>query len=102
MIIGNSPIEKFWLAAYRRALQHLENRVTLEWLNELAVDDMAKRVADLPPRSAIYYAHVHVRQPCHLNRGFVEIDSWQPSCELFTEACCHRAPGLEVGSERVQ
>jgi len=28
--------------------------------------------------------------------------SGQPSCELFTEACCHRAPGLEVGSERVQ
>jgi signal transduction histidine kinase len=60
VIIGNSPIERFWLAQYHRALQHLENRVTLEWLNRLSVDDMAKRVADLPPRSAIYYAHVHV------------------------------------------
>jgi signal transduction histidine kinase len=60
VIIGNSPIEKFWLAQYQRALQHLENRVALEWLNGLSVDDMAKRVAHLPPRSAIYYAHVHV------------------------------------------
>jgi signal transduction histidine kinase len=60
VIIGNSPIEKFWLVEYHRALQHLDNRVTLEWLNGLSVDDLENRVADLPPRSAIYYAHVHV------------------------------------------
>jgi hypothetical protein len=60
VIIGDSPIEKFWLAEYHRALQHLQNRVTLEWLNGLSIDDIARRVAELPPRSAIYYAHVHV------------------------------------------
>jgi signal transduction histidine kinase len=60
VIIGDSPIEKFWLAEYHRALQHLQTRVTLEWLNGLSVDDIARRVAELPPRSAIYYAHVHV------------------------------------------
>ena len=43
-----------------------------------------------------------LRQPCHLKRGFVEIDRWQPSCEFFTEASRHRAPRLEVRSERVQ
>src|SRR5262249_51213521 len=60
VIIGDSPIEKFWLAEYHRALQHLQNRVTLEWLNGLSIEDIARRVAELPPRSAIYYAHVHV------------------------------------------
>jgi signal transduction histidine kinase len=60
VIIGDSPIEKFWLGEYRRVLKHLENRVTLEWLNGLSADDMTRRVADLPPRTAIYYAHVHV------------------------------------------
>jgi signal transduction histidine kinase len=60
VIIGDTPIEKFWLAEYHRALQHLQNRVTLEWLNGLSIDDIARRVAELPPRSAIYYAHVHV------------------------------------------
>jgi signal transduction histidine kinase len=34
--------------------------VTLEWLNGLSIDDIARRVAELPPHSAIYYAHVHV------------------------------------------
>ena len=43
-----------------------------------------------------------LRQPCHLKRGFVEIDRWQPSCEFLAEACRDRAPGLEVRSKRVQ
>ena len=57
---GASPIEKFWLQDLRRAYEPFTSRVTFEWLNELSLDEMVKRVATLPPHSAIYYTHVHV------------------------------------------
>ena len=44
-----------------------------------------------------------LRDPCHLQGGFVEIDRIRQSpCNLITEVSRHRAPGLEVRSERVQ
>jgi signal transduction histidine kinase len=57
---GASPIEKFWLENLRREYQSFTNRVTFDWLNELSLEEMLKRVATLPPRSAIYYNHIHV------------------------------------------
>ena len=60
VVIGASPIDKFWTAEYRRALQPLTDRVLFDWFDELSAEEMVTRVAALPPRSAIYYAHVHV------------------------------------------
>src|SRR5262249_42010715 len=57
---GASPIEKFWLEDLRRAYQPFTNRVTFDWLNELSLEEMLKRVATLPAGSAIYYNHVQV------------------------------------------
>jgi signal transduction histidine kinase len=58
--IGSSPMDKFWLEQYRRAFQPFADRVHFDWLNELSLDEMVKRVAALPRHSAIYYAQVHV------------------------------------------
>jgi PAS domain S-box-containing protein len=60
VVIGASPIDKFWTAEYRRALQPLTDRVLFDWFDELSAEEMVTRVAALPPHSAIYYAHVHV------------------------------------------
>ena len=57
---GASPIEMFWTEHLRRAYQPFANKVTFEWFNDLPLDDMVKRVARLPPHSAIYYNHIHV------------------------------------------
>jgi hypothetical protein len=57
---GASQIERFWLRELRRAYQPFTNRVTFDWLNELSLEEMLTRVATLPPRSAIYYNHIHV------------------------------------------
>ena len=45
---GASPIEKFWLENLRREYQPFAHRVTFEWLNELSLEEMLKRVATLP------------------------------------------------------
>jgi signal transduction histidine kinase len=57
---GASPIEKFWTEDLRRAYLPFMTKVTFEWFNDLSIEDMMKRVARLPPHSAIYYNHIHV------------------------------------------
>jgi ABC-type uncharacterized transport system substrate-binding protein len=56
VVIGNSPIEKFWLTELRQELQPFTNRVQFIWLNELSFESMRKQLAALPPNSAIFYA----------------------------------------------
>jgi PAS domain S-box-containing protein len=56
VVLGSSPLEKFWLGELRREFQPFTNRVSLVWLNELSFTELLKRVANLPRRSAIYYA----------------------------------------------
>ena len=60
IVIGDSPVERFWVAELRREFERFTNRITFHWLNELPFEDMVQRVAALPPRSAIYYATVRV------------------------------------------
>jgi len=55
VIIGNSPIEKFWVGAIGRSLQVYRDRINLIWLNEMSFDELLVRVGNLPPGSAIFY-----------------------------------------------
>jgi PAS domain S-box-containing protein len=60
VVTGASPIEKFWLEDLRRAYQPFATRVIFDWLNQLSLEETMQRVAKLPPRSAIYFNHIHV------------------------------------------
>jgi signal transduction histidine kinase len=60
VILGNSPIERYWLEQLRAAFQRFENRVTFTWFNELSFEEMLKRAAVLPPRSAIFFGLLSV------------------------------------------
>ena len=57
---GASPSERFWTDLFRRSLQRFSPRVTFEWFTNLSAEEMVKRVAELPPQSAIYYPTVRV------------------------------------------
>ena len=59
-VIGASPLERFWVEGMRQAFQPFAGRVTFEWFNDLSQDEMVKRAATLPPRSALFYASVRV------------------------------------------
>jgi signal transduction histidine kinase len=59
-VVGASPLERFWAQELRRASQPFADRATFEWFNELSFEDMLKRVAALPPRSAIFYVDLGV------------------------------------------
>jgi signal transduction histidine kinase len=60
VVIGSSPIEKFWTEQLRIAFRPFEKRVTFTWFNELSFEEMLKRAATLPPRSAIFFALLSV------------------------------------------
>jgi PAS domain S-box-containing protein len=60
VVLGNSPLEQFWLGELRRQFQPFTRRVTLAWFNELSFAEMLERCAALPPRSAIFYALLSV------------------------------------------
>ena len=60
LVIGASPLERFWVEGMRQAFQPFAARVTFEWFNELSQQEMVKRAAMLPPRSALFYASVRV------------------------------------------
>jgi signal transduction histidine kinase len=55
VVVGSSPIEKFWQEEIGRQVQSLANRVTLTWYNNLSFDEILKNAATLPPRSAIFW-----------------------------------------------
>jgi signal transduction histidine kinase len=60
VILGGSPLEKFWTDEYRRAFAPFANRVTFKWMNDLSFDEIAEQVAHLPPNSAIFYGTLRV------------------------------------------
>jgi len=55
VIFGNSPLERYWVEEARRELQSFTDRIKFIWLNELPFDEIRRRVASLPPKSAIFY-----------------------------------------------
>lgn len=55
MMLGNSPVEKFWFDVLHRLVEPLTNRVSFVWFNGLSFAEIQKRAAALPPNSAIDY-----------------------------------------------
>jgi len=54
VVIGNSPLEKFWLGEARRQSQPFTNRLGFAWFNDLSFAEMRKRAAALPPRQSFF------------------------------------------------
>src|SRR5262245_6344146 len=55
VVVGTSPIEKFWREEIGKAVKPLETRVSFSWANNLSFDELLKHAATLPPHSAIFW-----------------------------------------------
>jgi len=55
VVIGSSPIERFWLAEIERELAPLRGRLTLSSSADLSFEEMLARAAQLGPETAILY-----------------------------------------------
>ena len=55
VVVGNSPIEKYWREEIGREVQPFADRIAFTWYNHLSFADILKRAAALPPHSAIFW-----------------------------------------------
>jgi hypothetical protein len=55
VVVGNSPVERFWTSELRREFQPFTDRVNITWFNDLTFGEMLARAAKMPPRSAIFW-----------------------------------------------
>ncbi|HOC41562.1 MAG TPA: sensor histidine kinase [Thermoanaerobaculales bacterium] len=55
VLIGHSPLERYWRAEFDRELEPYQGRVRLLWWDDLPAPEILAHAAELPPRSAILY-----------------------------------------------
>jgi PAS domain S-box-containing protein len=60
IVVGDSPLEKFWMAEMKRDSQPFADRLNFTWFNQLPFSEMLNRSAHLPPHSIILYAILYV------------------------------------------
>jgi signal transduction histidine kinase len=56
VVVGTSPVERFWRNALARELQRFEGKLTIGWADHLSSQEMVTASSALPPASAILFA----------------------------------------------
>ena len=55
VVVGTSPIEKFWKEAIGKEVEPLANRIKLSWTDDLSFEALLKQASALPPHTAIFW-----------------------------------------------
>lgn len=55
IVLGASPLERYWKEQIRSAVEPLNGRVSFTWFNNLSFDEMLQQTSTLPPRSAVFF-----------------------------------------------
>jgi PAS domain S-box-containing protein len=55
VIVGNSPLERFWRDEMKHEFEPFGNRLNFTWFDELPFSEMLNRAGRLPPHSVIVY-----------------------------------------------
>ena len=55
VVVGTSPIEKFWKETIAKEVEPLANRIKLSWTDELSFESLLKQASTLPPHTAIFW-----------------------------------------------
>ena len=56
VVLGTTPLERYWHQQLQQDTAYLAGRVDFVWLDGLSLAQMKQRVAALPPRSAVYFS----------------------------------------------
>lgn len=60
VVIGASPLERFWLEELKRELKPMEGRVAFDWYADLSFEDILKRASALPPHTVLFWGLMSV------------------------------------------
>jgi hypothetical protein len=55
VVVGNSPVERYWTSELHRAFQQFTDRVNITWFNDLTFGEMQERAASMSPSSVIFW-----------------------------------------------
>ena len=55
VVVGNSPVERYWTSELHHDFQPFADRVKIEWFNDLRFDEMLERAAAMPRQSTIFW-----------------------------------------------
>ncbi|MFY9815861.1 MAG: ATPase, partial [Pseudolabrys sp.] len=55
VVVGTSPIEKFWKEAIGKEVEPLTNHIKLSWTDELSFEALLKQASALPSHTAIFW-----------------------------------------------
>jgi signal transduction histidine kinase len=55
VVIGASPLEKFWLDEIKRETKPFENKVEFVWYADLSFEEILQRASALPPHTALFW-----------------------------------------------
>jgi signal transduction histidine kinase len=60
VVIGASPLEKFWLDEAKKEAKPFENRVAFVWYADLSFEEILKRASTLPPHTVLFWGLMSV------------------------------------------
>ena len=60
VVIGASPLEKFWLDEAKKEAKPFENRVAFVWYADLSFEEILKRATALPPHTVLFWGLMSV------------------------------------------
>jgi len=60
VVIGASPLEKFWLEEVKKEVKSIESRVAFVWYDDLAFTEILKRASVLPPHTVLFWGLMSV------------------------------------------
>jgi signal transduction histidine kinase len=55
VVVGTSPIERFWKDAIAKEAAPLANRIRVSWTDELSFEELLRQASALPPQTAIFW-----------------------------------------------
>jgi signal transduction histidine kinase/ABC-type uncharacterized transport system substrate-binding protein len=55
VVVGTSPIERFWKEAIAKETESLSSRIQFSWTDHFSFNQLVKHAAALPPQSAIFW-----------------------------------------------
>jgi signal transduction histidine kinase len=60
VVLGDSPLSKFWLQQTQQAFAPYADRVHFTWTSSWPLDELLARAAELPPGSVVYFGELWV------------------------------------------
>ncbi|WFU21223.1 HAMP domain-containing sensor histidine kinase [Bradyrhizobium sp. CB1717] len=60
IVIGASPLEKFWMEEVKRELKPMGERLELIWYSNLSFEEILKRASSLPPHTVLFWGLMSV------------------------------------------